>query len=292
MDSTDLQQFESHRPLMFSIAYRMLGSSAEAEDILQEAFLRYQNTPRGEIVSHKAFLSTIVTRLCLNRLESAQMQRETYIGPWLPEPILTTRAEVVDAVYQTELHESLSMAFLVLLEQLTPLERAVFLLRQVFDYEYRDIAEMIGNDETACRQLFSRAKKHISENRPRFKSNPEKQREMLGQFIAAVSSGELNGLLKLLSDDVTLWADGGGKVRGAALNPIHGRDAVARFVIVSPYLTMGSLEPRIALVNEEPALLLRVDGETRFIVMISIDETRIQEIRVIGNPDKLKGVNE
>jgi RNA polymerase sigma-70 factor (ECF subfamily) len=292
MDSTDLQQFEACRPLMFSIAYRMLGSGSEAEDILQEAFLRYQNMPRREIVSPKAFLSTVVTRLCLNRLESAQMQRETYIGPWLPEPILTMQDESIDAVRQTELHESLSVAFLVLLEQLTPLERAVFLLRQVFDYEYHEIAKMIGNDETSCRQLFSRAKKHISENRPRFRANPDKQREMLEQFVAAVSRGELNGLLKLLSDDVTLWADGGGKVRGAALNPLHGRDAVARFVIESPYLTNGSLEPRIVSVNEEPSLLLRVDGETRFVVMISVDKAHIREIRVIGNPDKLKGVNE
>jgi len=292
MNVPDLQQFEIHRRLMFSIAYRMLGSAADAEDILQDAFLRYRNTPRGEIVSHKAFLSTVVTRLCLNRLESVQMQRETYIGPWLPEPILTTRDESVDAVQQTELHESLSMAFLVLLEQLTPLERAVFLLRQVFDCEYHEIAEMIGNDETACRQLFSRAKKHISENRPRFRSNPEQQRELLKQFVTAVSQGELDGLLQLLSNDVTLWADGGGKVRGAALNPLYGREVVARFVIASPYLITGLLEPHIGWVNEEPALLLRVDGQTRFVVMLGIDENLIQEIRIIGNPDKLKGVNE
>jgi len=289
MDSTDLQQFESHRRLMFSIAYRMLGSAAEAEDILQDAFLRYQAVQSSEINSPKAFLGTVVTRLCLNRLESAQSQRETYIGTWLPEPILTDH-ETVDAVQHTELHESLSMAFLVLLEQLTPLERAVFLLRQVFDYEYAEIAEMVGNDETACRQLFSRAKKHISENRPRFRANPEKQREMLERFVAAVSRGELNGLLQLLSDDVTLWADGGGKVRGAALNPLHGREAVARFVIASPYLTDDLLEPHIMSVNEEPSLLLRVDGQTRFVVMIGVDENHIQEIRIIGNPDKLQSI--
>jgi RNA polymerase sigma-70 factor (ECF subfamily) len=290
MDSTDLQQFEACRPLMFSIAYRMLGSGSEAEDILQEAFLRYQNMPRREIVSPKAFLSTIVTRLCLNRLASAQSQRETYIGTWLPEPILTVQDESVDTEQSVELHESLSMAFLVLLEQLTPLERAVFLLRQVFDYEYHEIAEMIEKDETACRQLFSRAKKHISANRLRFRANPEKQREILEQFVAAVSRGELNGLLQLLSDDVTLWADGGGKVRGAALHPLHGREAVARFVIASPYLTNGLLEPRIVSVNEEPSLLLRVDGQTRFVVMLSVDENHIQEIRIIGNPDKLQGI--
>jgi RNA polymerase sigma-70 factor (ECF subfamily) len=287
----NLQQFGTHRRLMFSIAYRMLGSAADAEDILQEAFLRYQNAPPQEIISPRAFLSTVVTRLCLNRLESAHMQRETYIGTWLPEPILIDD-QAADAMRQTELHESLSMAFLVLLERLTPLERAVFLLRQVFDYEYDEIAGMIEKDEAACRQLFSRAKKHISENRPRFKATPKKQREMLEQFIVAVGKGELAGLLQLLSDDVTLWADGGGKVRGAALRPIHGRNAVARFVIASPYLASGSLDPHIELVNGEPSLLLQVDGETRFVVMIEVDETYILKIRVIGNPDKLRGVNE
>jgi RNA polymerase sigma-70 factor (ECF subfamily) len=291
MDSSDLQQFESYRRLMFSIAYRMLGSITEAEDILQEAFLRYQKSSRPEIASPKAFLSTIVTRLCLNRLESAQVQRETYIGPWLPEPILTVHEESVDAVERTELHESLSMAFLVLLEQLTPLERAIFLLRQVFDYEYYEISEMIEKDEAACRQIFSRAKKHIAENRPRFKTNPEAQREILEQFIAAVSQGELDGLLQLLSDDVTLWADGGGKARGAALEPLHGREAVARFVLASPRLAIGPLEPRIGMVNGEPALLLSMDGQARLVVMISVDQTHIHEIRIVGNPDKLKGVN-
>jgi len=290
MNTQDLKQFESHRRLMFSIAYRMLGSAAEAEDILQEAFLRYQTMQNSEIDSPKAFLSTVVTRLCLNRLNSAHHQRETYIGTWLPEPILTD-AKTVDAVQQTELHESLSMAFLVLLEQLTALERAVFLLHQVFDYEYAEIAEMIGNDEAACRQLFSRAKKHISANRPRFQADPARQRDMLDQFVAAVSRGELDGLLTLLSDDVTLWADGGGRVRGAALESIHGREAVARFVIASPNLTNGLLDPCIALVNDEPALLLRMDGQTRFVVMINMDDTSICEIRIVANPDKLRGVN-
>src|SRR5919108_2284169 len=260
MGKPELQLFETHRRLMFSIAYRMLGSASEAEDILQEAFLRYQTMPSREIHSPKALLSTIVTRLCLNRLESAHYQRETYIGRWLPEPILTDN-QTSDAGQRIELHESISMAFLILLEQLTPLERAVFLLRQVFDYEYAEIAEMVDKDETACRQLFSRAKKHIAEHRPRFRSSPEKHRELLEQFMTAVSRGELDGLLALLSDEVTLWADGGGKVRGAALHPVHGREAVVRFVIASPYLAMGPLEPRIALVNEEPSLLLSIDGE-------------------------------
>ena len=157
---------------------------------------------------------------------------------------------------------------------------------------HRRRLESLQHDEAACRQLFSRAKKHISANRPRFQTGPEAHREMLDQFIVAVSKGELDGLLQLLSDDVTLWADGGGKVRGAALESLHGREAVARFIIASPNLTSGTLEPRIDLVNEEPALLLRMEGQTRFVVMISLHENYIREIRIIGNPDKLKGVNE
>jgi RNA polymerase sigma-70 factor (ECF subfamily) len=156
---------------------------------------------------------------------------------------------------------------------------------------YSKIAEMIEKDEAACRQLFSRAKKHISENRPRFKANPDTHREVLEQFIAAVSQGELDGLLQLLSDDVTLWADGGGKARGAALEPLRGREAVARFVVASPRLAKGPLEPSIVLVNGEPSLLLRVAGQPILVVLISVDETRVREIRIIGNPDKLKGVS-
>src|SRR5438552_9670937 len=159
MDTVDAKQFEAYRPLMFSIAYRMLGSVTEAEDIVQEAYLRYQATPTDEIVSHKAFLSTIVTRLCLNQLQSARAQREAYIGPWLPEPVLTGVDERFAPMQQAELHESLALAFLVLLEQLTPVERAVFLLREVFDYDYAEIAAIVGKSEAACRQLFSRAKR-------------------------------------------------------------------------------------------------------------------------------------
>ena len=289
MHTQDLQSFETYRPLMFSIAYRMLGSATEAEDILQEAFLRYQGTAQ-EIVSPKAFLSTIVTRLCLTRLASAQVQRETYLGPWLPEPILMAD-ETVETTHRAELHESLSVAFLVLLEQLTPVERAVFLLRQVFDYEYAEIADILGKDETACRQILSRAKKHIAENRPRFQTDPATHRQILDRFITAVGNGELDGLLQLLSDDVVMWADGGGKARGAAVIPLRGRETVARFVMASPRLATGPLEPRIVIVNGEPALVLGAQGKIFLVVLLSIDQTRIREVRIMGNPDKLKGVN-
>jgi RNA polymerase sigma-70 factor (ECF subfamily) len=191
MNDFHTNQFEIYRPLMFSIAYRMLGSATDAEDIVQEAYLRYQTTQLDQIVSHKAFLTTVVTRLCLNQLQSAHSQRETYIGPWLPEPMLTDALPA----QQTELHDSLSLAFLTLLEQLTPQERAVFLLREVFDYEYIEIAQIIGKTEPACRQMYSRAKKHITEHRPRFKPTPEVHRQILDQFVQAVETGDLESLV-------------------------------------------------------------------------------------------------
>ena len=290
-------QFEAHRPLMFSIAYRMLGSAMEAEDIVQEAYLRYQGVSPETIRSPKAFLSTVVTRLCLNQLESARAKREEYIGPWLPEPVLTEAGEVtaLNALLQSpsqqaELHESISLAFLVLLEQLTPVERAVFLLREVFDYEYAEIAEILDKDEVACRQLLSRAKKHIAEHRPRFKATPEQHRQLLNQFMRAVGTGELDGLMTLLSDDVTMWADGGGKARGAATQPLHGRTAVAQFALSSTRFLPPNYHAEIAEVNGQPAAILRVGDKAVAIIAIEVDSDHIRAVRVIGNPDKLKWV--
>jgi RNA polymerase sigma-70 factor (ECF subfamily) len=291
MNTVDAKQFETYRPLMFSIAYRMLGSVTEAEDIVQEAYLRYQATPIEQIVSHKAFLSTIVTRLCLNHLQLARTQRETYIGPWLPEPVLTSIDERFGPMQRAELHESLALAFLVLLEQLTPMERAVFLLREVFDYEYAEIAAIVGKAESACRQVFSRAKKHIAEARPRFNPSPEAHHQILGQFIRAAERGELDGLMQLLSDDVELWADGGGKVRGAATRPIHGRAAVAQFVLATARRSVPTLRVEVADVNAEPAMIARAGDEVRLVVSISVDQGQIHAIRVIANPDKLQELN-
>ncbi len=285
MGTVDVKQFEAYRPLMFSIAYRMLGSVTEAEDIVQETYLRYQATPTGEIVSHKAFLSTIVTRLCLNQLQSARAQREAYIGPWLPEPVLTGVDERFAPMQQAELHESLALAFLVLLEQLTPVERAVFLLREVFGYEYAEIAAIVGKAEAACRQLFSRAKRHIAAGRPRFKPSPEAHRQIFTQFLRAVERGDLDGLMQLLSDDVELWVDGGGKARGAATRPLHGRTAVAQFLLAR----RAAPDPRaeIADVNGEPALIVYAGGEVHLVLSIGIDQGRVCAIRAIRNPDKL-----
>jgi len=239
----------------------------------------------------------VVTRLCLNQLESARAKREAYIGPWLPEPVLTEAGDLTglspslpSPAQQAELHESVSLAFLVLLEQLTPVERAVFLLRQVFDYEYAEIAEILDKEEAACRQLFSRANKHIAEHRPRFKATQEQHRQLLSQFMQAVSSGELEGLMTLLSDDVTMWADGGGKARGAATQPLHGRAAVAQFVLASTRYLAVDYYAEIALVNGQPAAILRVGHKAVVIIAIEGDSDHVREIRVIGNPDKLRWV--
>lgn len=291
MSTAEPTQFEAHRPLMLSIAYRMLGSATEAEDIVQEAYLRYQATPAAEIVSHKAFLSTIVTRLCLNQLQSARAQREAYIGPWLPEPVLTGVDERFAPMQYAELHESLALAFLVLLEQLTPVERAVFLLREVFDYDYAEIAEILGKTEPACRQLFSRAKRHIAAGRPRFKSSPEAQREIFAQFLRATEQGDLDGLMQLLADDVELWVDGGGKVQGAATRPLHGRNAVAQFLSAAGRRASPGTRVGVADVNGEPALIVRDADGVRLVLSIGVEAGRIRALRAIRNPDKLHDLN-
>lgn len=294
-ESSAVESFEAHRPLLFAIAYRMLGSAMEAEDIVQDAYLRYQAQEPEAIRAPAAFLRTVVTRLCLNHLESARATREAYVGLWLPEPTLaadgvTLTAQTPSPAGQAELHESLSLAFLSLLEELTPLERAVFLLREVFDYSYAEIAAIVEKEEAACRQIFSRARKHVSTHRPRFRATPEQHRRILGQFIQAVSSGEIEALLHLLADDVTMWVDGGGKVRGAATRPLYGPMAVARFALASTHYLPSGYLAELVEVNGRPAAILRANGQAILLIALEVDRDRIREIRVIGNPEKLRGV--
>ena len=286
-DKEAMDEFERHRPMMFSIAYRMLGSVTEAEDIVQNAYLRYRQMPAGSIDSPKAFLSTVVTRLCLNQLQAARVQRESYLGPWLPEPLLTEN-DAASPTSQAEKLESISMAFLVLLERLTPVERAVFLLREVFDYPYPEIAAIVGKEEVSCRQIFSRAKKFIASQHPRFTPSGEHHEQLLHQFIEAVEEGDLAGLTELLAEDVTLWTDGGGKVRGAATRSLHGPEPVARFIISSQRFIEAAFTAEITRVNGEPAIVIRVDGHPLSVVSLTIAQQHIMEIRVIGNPEKLK----
>jgi RNA polymerase sigma-70 factor (ECF subfamily) len=275
--------FDRHRPLLFSIAYRMLGSVMDAEDVVQEAYLRWRRSSwQGEeIRSPKSYLSAVVTRLCIDQLRSARASREEYVGPWLPEP-LPTDAAVLD--------ESLSMAFLVLLESLNPTERAVFLLREVFDYDYREISHLIGKSEENCRQIARRARQSVAARRPRFASTPEQEERLMGRFLEACFGGDMDGLLALLSEDVTLWSDGGGKTR-AALNPIHGADNVGRFISGILRKAPPGFVVRRAPVNGRPALIGYFDdGSPHSVVTLEAAEGSIRTIRLVVNPEKLGAV--
>ena len=280
--------FEEYRSLLFAMAYRMLGSAMEAEDIVQEAYLRYRATPPESIRTLKSFLTTIVYNLCLDHLKSAQARRENYVGPWLPEPIITDdSASLRSPLHQITSRESISMAFLVLLESLSPLERAVFLLREVFDYEYAEIAQITGRSESACRQLFSRAKKHIRDNRPRFPASPEDHEKMVVRFMEACVAGDIDGLMSLLAEDVTAWTDGGGKVTGAARYPIQGRDKVARgLMILLPRTPEGTTVEMIE-VNGLPALLFRIMGQVAGVLTLEVEGGFIRAMHNVANPDKL-----
>ena len=287
-DSTRLGAFDQYRRLLFSIAYRMLGTVADAEDMLQETFLRWQQASAEEIRSPRAFLVTIVSRLCINHLQSARVQREEYVGQWLPEPVATNQGS--DPLGLIRVDETLSMAFLVLLERLTPIERAVFLLREVFEYEYGEIAAVLSQTEANCRQILSRARQHIGAMRPRFVSSPEKQERLLARFLDAITTGNMEGLLALLSKDVVLYADGGGK--GPAVpNAVHGADRVARGVMGGfRKLAPGDLERHLIEMNGEPGIVSYRGVQPFSAVTIQVSEGRIHSIYVISNPEKLSHI--
>jgi RNA polymerase sigma-70 factor (ECF subfamily) len=279
----NIEQFEQYRPLLFSIAYRMLGSVAEAEDILQDAYLRVQAHASESIEKPKYYLTTIVTRLCLNQLSAARTQREQYLGPWLPEPILTEdKPELVNPAEQAAAHDSISIAFLILLESLLPAERAVFILREVFDYKYQEIAAIVGKSQAACRQLFRRAKHHIAENRPRFKASPQQHERLLHSFIKVVELGELESFLKLLAEDVTLLPDGGGE-RGAAIRVLRGRDAVMAFILGTYRHAPKDLQYSLIALNGQQAILAcTAEGQPYFAIFIYSDGDIVNLIHVIA----------
>ena len=278
------------RPRAFAIAYRMLGSVSEAEDVVQEGLLRLHGVlESGEKIEvPEAYLATIVTRLGINRLRSAQMRRETYVGEWLPEPVVTGGPD--DPAVHAEMSDSLSLAFLVLLERLSPEQRAVFLLREVFDYDYDAIAEIVGKSEAACRQLAVRARRHVEQDRPRFEASRQAQDELARRFLTAAQTGDLEGLEALLAHDVALHGDGGGKVRAIA-QPLFGRHRVARTVLNWVRVLMGieGVSIRPVDVNGHPGAL-GLDGEERILFALSLDIAggQIQDIRGIVNPDKLR----
>jgi RNA polymerase sigma-70 factor (ECF subfamily) len=286
-----MEPFETYRRSLFTLAYRMLGSATDAEDLVQETYLRYQAAPPQTIHSLQAYLTTILTRLCLNQLQLAQRKREMYVGPWLPEPILTEKApDEVDPEKRVEIQESISLAFLVLLERLQPFERAVFLLREVFAYEFAEIATMLEKSETACRRSFSRARQHLIEGRPRFKPVPEMHRQLLTSFQAAVDSGDMTTLTHLLAENVILWTDGGGKTRKALLRPIYGREKVARMGLSSKRIRPENAQAEFKEVNGQPTLVAYVDGRAWSCLSIEVEQEQIQVIRIILNPDKLTWV--
>jgi RNA polymerase sigma-70 factor, ECF subfamily len=282
-----IEDFERHRSLLFSIAYRMLGSVADAEDVVQEAYLRWQQAPEAEVRSPRSYLSAVVTRLSIDRLRSARARREEYVGPWLPEPLVSERAEEVAVL--DELSESLSIAFLVVLESLNPVERAVFLLREVFDYDYEEISRILGKSEDNCRQIAHRARQSVAARRPRFERSPEQEERVSRQFLEACMSGDMEGLISLLSEDVTLWSDGGGKV-AAAPYPIYGPERVARFLLGVLRTVPPAFSARPAQVNGAPGVVGYVDGSPTGVVALDVVDGRLHGVRIVVNPDKLRGI--
>jgi RNA polymerase sigma-70 factor (ECF subfamily) len=284
-------RFETYRSYLFSVAYRMLGSAMDAEDVVQETYVRYQNAPPDNIRSLKAYLTTILTRLSMDQLQLARRSREVYVGPWLPEPILTATAPEADGPEsRVEVQESVSLAFLVLMEQLQPFERAVFLLHEVFVYDFSEIASMLDKSESACRRSFSRARQHLRAHRPRFSASPQTHRQLLTAYLRAVETGELAPLTSLLSQNVVLWTDGGGKTSPAARHPITGRDAVARISMGSKRFWPADYTVELAEVNGQPSIVMRGDDHVFSVLSIDVENDQIQAIRIILNPEKLSHI--
>ena len=284
-DSIMLATFDQYRGLLFSIAYRMLGGVADAEDILQEAFIRWQQSQREEIRSPRAFLVTIVSRLCVNYLQSARVQREEYVGQWLPEPIVTGAEG--DPMGIIRIDESLSIAFLVLLERLSPMERAVFLLREVFEYQYSEIASVLGQTEANCRQILRRARQHVGAMHPRFRTQPKRRDDLMKSFLAAINTGEMEGLMSLLTEDVVLHSDGGGK--GIAVpNLVRGIGNVARGIFGGlKRLVPEHLTRKLTYINGQPGLINYLDGVPHSVLTFDTKGDQIRAIYVITNPEKL-----
>jgi RNA polymerase sigma-70 factor (ECF subfamily) len=284
---------EELRPAAFAIAYRMLGSVAEAEDVVQEALLRLHTVlERGErIESPRAYLATVATRLSIDVLRSARVQRESYVGEWLPEPLVSDSSE--DPARQAEMADSLSLAFLVLLESLSPEQRAAFLLHDVFDYRYAEVAEIVGKTEDNTRQLAARARRHIEEGRPRFEASREQREELAHRFFAAAQEGDLAALESLLADDVVLHGDGGGKVPALA-RALFGARRVTR--TLGAWFRQGAKVPNAEVreveVNGQPGAVLMAGGGVVGVMALDIADGRVQAIRSIANPDKLGHVGE
>jgi len=273
------ERFEPHRAFLVRLAYRMLGSVAEAEDIVQDAFLRWQEAASDDIVEPRAYLARIVSRLCLDRMKSAQARRETYVGTWLPEPVIEPPAET--------LANDVSVALLLALERLSPLERAAFLLHDVFDMDYAVIAGTLERSEAACRQLAARAREHVRTERPRFTPNEDASTRLAEAFQRALITGDVVTFSTLLAEDAILYTDGGGK-RQAALNPIYGRDKILRFFAGIAAKNPPMAEIQLTTINGLPGFLFHVEGGPPETMALEIDGDKIVAIYGVRNPDKLR----
>ncbi|MEU1432004.1 RNA polymerase sigma-70 factor [Nocardia sp. NPDC005746] len=287
MQDDPIDPFVAHRRLLFGTAYQMLGTVTDAEDVLQDAWIKWHEVDRDSVTHPKAYLVRTVTNLALNRLTSARATRETYVGPWLPEPLLTNTA---DAAEETEMADTVSTAMLVVLETLGPVERAVFVLREVFGYSHAEIAGFLDRPEATVRQISHRARSHVHARRPRFDTDPATRTDITDRFLAAAHGGDVNALMELLAPDVTLWNDGGGKVT-AARRPMYGPDHVARWilgVLAKPVLTGVRLES--AQLNGELGVLVLLGDFRVGALTYDIRDGHIENLRFQVNPDKLAGI--
>lgn len=283
------EEFEAQRPRLFGLAYRLLGSAAEAEDAVQDAYLRLHAADRAAIESLRAWLTKVTTNLCLNRLTSARARREIYVGPWLPEPVITGDG-ALGPLETTEQRDSVSIALLTLMERLSPAERAAFVLREAFGYSHREIADMLETSDASARQLHHRAQQRLDEARPRFRPDPAQWHDLVERFLTASRSGDVAGLVTMLTADVTSTADGGGKV-AAARRPVAGRDRVARYLAGALSRPLPEIQLQFGVeVNGEPAVLGFTGSELAGVLFFETDGEQIAALRVVANPDKLRFV--
>ncbi|MFI1393924.1 RNA polymerase sigma-70 factor [Streptomyces sp. NPDC020681] len=279
--------FEENRPLLTGVAYRMLGRAADAEDVVQDAWLRWSADERDDVLEPRGYLVRITTRLAIDRLRQAQSRREAYVGPWLPEPIATDFGPALpDTAERAVLAESVSLAVLVVLEALSPLERAVFVLREAFGFPYGEIATTLERSEAAVRQLAGRARRHVEERKPRFDVDPAERRDLTERFLAAAAGGDLDALLTLLAPDVRLVGDSGGKAK-APLRVMESADKVGRFLFAVAKEPVPGLDFRFVEVNGAPALIVLTAGKLDSVIQLEILDGRIQCVYIIRNPDKL-----
>jgi len=281
-------EFEDRRGRLFGLAYRLLGSAHEAEDAVQDAYLRWNRADRKQIEHPGGWLAKVVTNLCLNRLTAARATRERYVGQWLPEPVPTDTLGPLETVEQ---RDSVSFAVLVLLERLTPAERAVFVLREAFGYGHREIAEVMELSEANCRQLYRRATQHVAEHRPRFQPDRDQRERLATRFLAAATTGNLRDLEALLAEDVTSWADGGGHVH-TARRPVTGRERVARYLAGSFGKVPTGVDLTLAELNGSTAILATVAGTLKGVAVLAYTNDQIAGLHIIANPEKLRHIRE